>query len=222
MVIMDRRAKLPRAALIISSNINAWCIDSWTDADMATCRIENASNEHKVIYCCSVYMDYHNKDVINTKLKNLTKHCTQHGHELLVLTDSNSWSTLWNMPKSNPRGRKMEQYIMESGLQVLNEGTEVTFHRENVGTIIDVSLASPKLAQDIVGWAVTNICPSSDHLAPQMVLKLDNMKTEIKWNFHKTYWKGILPRISKTSVARNNKTSMGSMIDFSHPTTGTI
>ena len=85
----------------------------------------------------------------------------------------------------------MEQYIMESGLQVLNKGAEVTFHRENVGTIIDVSLASPKLTQDIVGWAVTNICPSSDHLAPRMVLKLDNMKTEIKWNLHKTYWKGF-------------------------------
>ena len=81
----------------------------------------------------------------------------------------------------------MEQYIMESGLQVLKRGSEVTFHRENVGTIIDVSLASPKLAQDIVGWAVTNICPSSDHLAPQMVLKLNNMKNEMKWNLHRTH-----------------------------------
>ena len=85
----------------------------------------------------------------------------------------------------------MEHFIMESGLQVLNKGSEVTFHREGVGTIVDVSLASPKLTQDIVGWAVTNICPSSDHLAPQMVLKLDNMKTEIKWNFNRAYWKGF-------------------------------
>ena len=66
---------------------------------------------------------------------------------------TNCWSfqiaTLWNMPKSNPRGKKMEQYIMESGLQVLKRGSEVTFHGENVGTIIDVSLASPKLAHGV-------------------------------------------------------------------------
>ena len=56
---------------------------------MATCRIENDSTDHKVIYCCSVYMDYHNKDVINTKLKHLTKFCVQNDHELLVLSDCN-------------------------------------------------------------------------------------------------------------------------------------
>ena len=199
-IIMDRRAKHPRAALIISSNINAWCIDSWTDADIATCRIENSSTEHKVIYCCSVYQDYHNKDVINTKLRKLTKHCTQNKFELLILSDCNSWSTLWNMPKSNTRGKKMEHFIMESGLQVLNKGTEVTFHREGVGTIIDVTLASPKIAQNIVGWAVTNVCPSSDHLAPQMVLKLDNMKKEVRWNFHKTHWPGFTDDLEITVI----------------------
>ena len=125
-------------------------------------------------------MDYHNKDVINTKLKHLTKFCVQNDHELLVLSDCNSWSSLWNMPQTNSRGRKMEHFIMETGLQVLNKGSEVTFHREGVGTIVDVSLASPKLAPAIIGWAVTNICPSSDHLAPQMVLKLDNMTSEVK------------------------------------------
>ena len=80
---------------------------------------------------------------------------------------------------------------METGLQALNKGSEVTFHREGVGTIVDVSLASPKLAPAIIGWAGTNICPSSDHLAPQMILKLDNMKNEIKWNFHRAHWKGF-------------------------------
>ena len=145
-VIFDRQAARPRAALIISDTINAWTVDPWTDADMATCRIEQASTKHKVIYCCSVYMDIANKSVINEKLRNLTKYCIRKGHELLILSDCNSWSTLWNMPFSNARGKVLEGYIAETGLEVMNKGKEVTFHREGVGTIVDVTLASPNLA----------------------------------------------------------------------------
>ena len=144
-------------------------------------------------------MDYANKRVINAKLKRLTKFCIQKGFELLVLSDCNGHSTLWNMPQTNPRGRILEGFIAESGLQVINKGNEVTFHREGVGTIVDITLASPKLVPAISNWAVTNICPSSDHLAPQMVIKLDSIETEYKWNFHKTNWEGFSKDLTNRS-----------------------
>ena len=190
-VIFDRSARQPRAALIISHTIQAWTVDAWTDADMATCRIENQSQIHKAIYMCSVYMDIYNNQVINSKLKRLTKFCIQNDFALVVLTDCNSHSTLWNMPHTNARGRIMEGFIAETGLQVLNQGNEVTFHREGVGTIVDVTLASPNMLPLVSNWAIQNICPSSDHLAAQMVIKLDAIETEYKWNLHRTNWEGF-------------------------------
>ena len=149
-------------------------------------------------------MDIHNKSIISEKLRNLTRYCIRKGHELLILSDCNSWSTLWNMPFSNARGRVLEGYIAETGLEVLNKGRDVTFHREGVGTIVDITLASPNLADSISHWKVNNICPSSDHLAPQMILKLDAIKTEYKWNFHKSNWPGFQEDVEKASVREIN------------------
>ena len=95
------------------------------------------------------------------------------------------------MPHTNARGRIMEGFIAETGLQVLNQGNEVTFHREGVGTIVDVTLASPNMLPIVSNWAIQNICPSSDHLAAQMVVKLDAIETEYKWNLHRTNWEGF-------------------------------
>ena len=55
-----------------------------------------------------------------------------------------------------------------------------------------------------MGWAKHNICPSWDHLAAQMVLKLNSMETEYKWNFHKANWKGFNAEVEKSSVKEVN------------------
>ena len=194
LVVIDRSkngpnpADWPRAALIASSSANAWEVSKFTNRDMATLRLIDESGKYEAIYITAVYMDSLDKSVVNASLKALTKHCQQENAQLLILSDCNSHSTLFGMPTTNARGRVLEYFIAKSNLKVLNRGKEVTFHREGVGSIIDISLASPDLANDVSFWSIVNGVPSSDHLAAFMTISLDICKPQYKWDLNRTDW----------------------------------
>ena len=118
-LIYCENSKLPiRAALWISSNLNAWKVDEFTSNDIATARVDipeggqNGRMTH--FYACSVYMDILDKKVINTKFAKLVAYCQETGSQLVSFMDTNSHNgPLWgnDVNDVNPRGRVLGDYI---------------------------------------------------------------------------------------------------------------
>ena len=47
--------------------------------------------------------------------------------DILVSTDSNSHSTIWNCPKTDHRGELVEDFLITNNLQCVNVGNRPTF-----------------------------------------------------------------------------------------------
>ena len=139
----DHSAPTVRAALWISNNIQAWPVRAYMDGDIATARIDCKVEGNKLdhFYVASVYMDI-NKPIISPKLKNLVDFCKKQQSQLIILADSNSHSVVWNEPNTNARGRAVEEFMANNALECLNVGNDITYHRYNAATIIDITLAT--------------------------------------------------------------------------------
>ena len=82
----------------------------------------------------------------------------------------------------------MEDFIFRNNLKVLNNGNRFTYVRYNAQSVIDVTLASPGIYKQIEHWMVNDAIAYSDHCSIQFILKVKQLKTELKWNFKKGNW----------------------------------
>ncbi|XP_063989964.1 uncharacterized protein LOC135169158 [Diachasmimorpha longicaudata] len=93
------------------------------------------------------------------------------GKELLIAIDANARSTLWGAQKTNTKGEKLEALFAQWGLQVVNEGDMATISSEIGEGHPDVTLATPKMYENISGWKVRDGWTSSDHRAITFTIK---------------------------------------------------
>ncbi|KAJ0169324.1 hypothetical protein K1T71_015208 [Dendrolimus kikuchii] len=83
---------------------------------------------------------------------------------LLVLGDFNAKSVAWGSPSTCARGESLEEWAIEQGLVVLNRGAAHTCVRQQGGSIVDITFASPELARRVRDWrVVTGVETLSDH-----------------------------------------------------------
>ena len=99
--------------------------------------------------------------------------------EVIIMSNTNAKSVLCNEDETNPRGHIWEEFISNNNLIVTNEGNNITFFRHNAASIIDVAMATPKVANNISHFRTINYAPSSDHVPYIMALKLHSGK--LRW-----------------------------------------
>ena len=80
---------------------------------------------------------------------------------------------LWGGKDTNARGKKWEEYLERQGqLTVLNKGDKFTFVTARGQSVIDVTMATSKVASAVNFWEVNDYVPASDHLAISFVLHI--------------------------------------------------
>lgn len=83
---------------------------------------------------------------------------------VFVLGDLNAKSMTWGSPATDARGEVVEDWAIATGLALLNRGSTNTCVRQQGGSIVDVSFATPAVAQQVIGWRVIeNEETLSDH-----------------------------------------------------------
>ncbi|CAB3254559.1 unnamed protein product [Arctia plantaginis] len=86
------------------------------------------------------------------------------GH-VLVLGDFNAKSIAWGSPRTDARGEAVEEWAASVGLCLLNRGSTNTCVRQQGGSIVDLSFATPALAARVRNWRVLKEVETlSDHL----------------------------------------------------------
>ncbi|KAJ0177212.1 hypothetical protein K1T71_007221 [Dendrolimus kikuchii] len=83
---------------------------------------------------------------------------------IFVMGDFNAKHCSWGNAFTEPRGRTVEEWALQSGLTILNQGSVQTCVRARGGSVIDLSFATHAAARRVVGWRVLEEVESlSDH-----------------------------------------------------------
>ena len=191
-LLYDTTNPQPRAAIYHSKNLNIWPVGAFTDGDMCT-GVYLESPDKPKIYISSIYFPSDMDDdhiFTNPKLMDLVSQVKRERAELIIMADTNAWSeALWNMDRTNPRGRKFEDWIVRNGFAVHNKGRRYTYVRYNSQTIIDCTFSTPRISDRIQCWRVRDTVNFSDHCAIEFILKVQKPPEEKVRNFRKADWK---------------------------------
>ncbi|XP_046976631.1 uncharacterized protein LOC124542785 [Vanessa cardui] len=84
--------------------------------------------------------------------------------QVVVLGDFNAKSRAWGNPATNPGGRAAQVWTLLSSLSLLNRRQVHTCVRQQGGSVVDLSFATPVAARRVLNWRVKEeVGPLSDH-----------------------------------------------------------
>ena len=178
--------KYGRAALITKGMI-MWRFPQYCAKDIIVC--ETKLN-NRLTYLISMYLDIHILD-FPPKFRELIR--KKGNCDIIIGTDSNAHSTVWNCPRSNNGGEFIEEFLIKNNLTCLNVGNNPTFKNSSGNTsIIDLTIANYRLASSISNWKVEkHLHPPTDHYRLTYSIKdCPNFRCEDAedWNFKKCKW----------------------------------
>ncbi|XP_043474028.1 uncharacterized protein LOC122506100 [Leptopilina heterotoma] len=99
----------------------------------------------------------------DTEIHSLEESLRAFDGDVLIAGDFNSKSPEWGETRLDRRGILVSDMLATNGLVVLNRGHEFTFRRGESGSILDLTIASPRLARRIREWRVLDEETLSDH-----------------------------------------------------------
>jgi len=98
-----------------------------------------------------------------TKLDEIVKFTK--GARILIATDSNSRSKTWHDKITNPRGKKLQEYLASRHLHIVNEENDRnTFHNRRGSSNIDLTITNDNLIEDVHEWEISEEESCSDHI----------------------------------------------------------
>jgi hypothetical protein len=102
------------------------------------------------VVICSAYLPYDSEDPPPSKeLEELVHYCEEELLHLIVRCDSNAHHTAWGSTDCNGRGEALVEFLDASGLEILNWGKEPTFCNGYRSEVIDITLRSFGLLDNI-------------------------------------------------------------------------
>ncbi|XP_070854590.1 uncharacterized protein [Drosophila suzukii] len=81
---------------------------------------------------------------------------------VMIGADFNAWAEEWGSLYTNTRGRTILEAIASLDIVLLNKGSQHTFNRAGVGSIIDLSFSSSSLSRN-TRWRIGEVFTASDH-----------------------------------------------------------
>jgi Reverse transcriptase (RNA-dependent DNA polymerase). len=113
---------------------------------------------------CSAYLPYDKKESPPTReLRDLVAWCEKEKKQLIVGCDANSHHTVWGSSDVNDRGESLLDFLFSYNLEILNVGNEPTFVIKNRSEVIDITVGSGPICNNIARWHVSNEPSMSDH-----------------------------------------------------------
>ena len=156
----DPDAVRPRAC-IVTKGISATPLLDLCSPDLAVVLV-NAVGDRKVVFA-SAYLPYENGENPPWETRRLVEYCSGRGLPLVLGCDANSHHIVWGSTDNNARGVKLFEYLMTTDLEILNVGREPTFRNAIRAEVIDITLCSGSLVNEVRNWRVSQEPSLSDH-----------------------------------------------------------
>jgi hypothetical protein len=115
-------------------------------------------------FAASMYFDIEDQNENNLKKMDDIQRFVS-GGRILIAADSNLRSKMWHDVKTNPRGRKMEEYLASKQLHIINEESDwFTFSNTRGSSNIDLTIANNNLIAAVSDWEISAEESLSDHI----------------------------------------------------------
>ena len=175
-----------RAAIVVSTWLGAWPLPDYTDSDVVTISLRLGGT---TIWCASAYMPGDSHDPPPPiMVRKIIQHCEHNGVPLIIGCDANAHNVLWNSTNNNERGEALLDYLLSTNLEICNQGHEPTFVVQNRREVLDLTLASLNLAEEISYWRVDSTPSLSDHRCIRFNLAGHPQVTKVRRNIKRTDW----------------------------------
>ena len=138
-------------AAIVTKGITSWHCPQYCAKDIIVCQTKI---NDKLTYLVSLYLDIKIHEFPSEFIQLIANigDC-----DILVASDTNAHSTVWNCPRTDRRGELVEDFLISNNLQCVNVGNHPTFHNySGNSSIIDITFANYCLATSIYNWKVDN------------------------------------------------------------------
>jgi hypothetical protein len=149
--------------IIINSKIDAMLIAKLSNADRVVLEMEHKNLQ---FLAASMYCDTEEPIENDLKKKDETLQFAS-GGRILMTADSNARSKTWHDVETNPRGRKMEEFLASSQLHIIDEESgRFTFNNSRGVSNIDLTVTNNNLIGTIGDWEIGE--EESQHIGPQL------------------------------------------------------
>ena len=138
----------------------------------------------KTITICSLYFPPSEK--LNIVL--LSRLIDQLPAPFVICGDFNGHSITWGCDKNNSRGDRIDDFITENNICLLNDGSYTYLHQATgTFTAIDLSLCSPDILMEI-DFMVESDSYGSDHFPIILKIGVSLPDALPRWNFNRADW----------------------------------
>ncbi|XP_059061513.1 uncharacterized protein LOC131854415 [Achroia grisella] len=167
-ILFNTTGTKPRACILFNKKLDFLTVPELCTDDLVTAFVNFPRCTGSKVLVCSAYLPGHdeNNKIIKdptTGLQPVVEYARKHKAELLVGCDANAHHTNWGSSNINTRGKSLDDFILTNCLQILNTGCTPTFVTATRQEVLDITLATDKLAEYITHWHVSNENSMSDH-----------------------------------------------------------
>jgi len=180
----------PRACIVASKNLDILPLPQLSSKDAAAVQLRHKiGGKERTVVLASVYLPGNSRELPpSAEMKKIVDYCRQAGISLLIGCDANAHHESWGSKDSNRRGEALFEYLIYSDLDLLNRGEENTYVFGNRQSVIDITVCSPELVDDVKEWNVTPEATLSDHRRISFNLKTDKKEPRLYRNPRRTNW----------------------------------
>ena len=138
----------------------------------------------KTITICSLYLPPSE----NLNIVLLTRLIAQLPTPFVICGDFNGHSVTWGCDKNNSRGDRIDDFITDNNVSLLNDGSYTYLHpATGTFTAIDLSLCSPDILMEI-DFMVESDSYGSDHFPIVLKIVFSLPDSLPRWNFSQVDW----------------------------------
>lgn len=155
----------PRTCIYVPKDIEANLITEYSSDDCTVVKVKVTQDLSKVeILMVSAYLPYDPQDMPPTEaVRKVVDYASRTNIPIILGVDANSHNEIWGSSNTNPRGRALLEYVAQTNLDILNKGCEPTFMNIHRREVIDITLASVNVTENIRGWKVLKDETASEH-----------------------------------------------------------
>ena len=164
-ILYSVRGKDRPRACILGRDMNIWerPVFSCRDLVAVLVRYDEDGAERRLVVC-SAYLPFVSEDPTPSReLEELVLYCENENIQLLVGTDSNAHHTALGTTNCNGRGEALMEFLNSTSLEIFNRGSEPTFCTCVRQEVIDITLGSNGILDNITDLEVSLEPSLSDH-----------------------------------------------------------
>ena len=179
-----------RAAVWVAQTLVAVQLPQFCSRDQVAVAVEYKSGgDGRRLVFASTYLPYDSElPPPSAEMQALVGYCRAQGLPLVLGCDANAHHVGWGSSNCNARGESLAEYLVGTDMVVINQGNEPTFVVPQRQEVIDISIVSSGLLDEISGWRVLREVSMSDHRYIRFWFQADKSPPVMRRNPKATDW----------------------------------